>query len=107
MQTYPLTAANSKRTESLHAWTKNSKWFLFTSRRDDGLYTRIYLSSIDRQGRATKPFMLPQRHPKEYYRLLLYSYNTPDFTLRPVDSDAFKLQHDIESEHRISTQINQ
>lgn len=107
MQTYPLTAANSKRTESLHAWTKNSKWFLFTSRRDDGLYTRIYLSSIDRQGRTTKPFMLPQRHPKEYYRLLLYSYNTPDFTLRPVDSDAFKLQHDIESEHRISTQINQ
>ena len=72
---------NSQRSESLHAWSKNSRWFLFTSRRDDGLYTRLYFASIDATGRATKPFMLPQRNPKEYYRRLMYSYNTPDFTL--------------------------
>lgn len=76
---------NSQRSESFHNWSDNSRWFLFTSRRDDGLYTRIYLSSIDDKGHATKPFLLPQRDPKNYYRRLLYSYNTPDFSLHPLD----------------------
>ena len=58
--TRPITEVNSNRAESLHNWTRNSRWFLFTSRRDDGLYTRLYLSSIDEKGRATKPFLLPQ-----------------------------------------------
>lgn len=80
---------NSLRSESFHNWSANSRWFLFTSRRDDGLYTRIYLSSIDDNGRATKPFLLPQRNPKKYYRRLLYSYNTPDFSLQPLEISLF------------------
>ena len=87
-ETRALTEVNSDRSESLHHFTLSSRWFLFTSRRDDGLYTRIYFSSIDEKGRATKPVLLPQRHPKTYYRRLMYSYNTPDFTLCPVGIDA-------------------
>ena len=83
-ETRPLDEVNSDRSDSFHNWTVNSRWFLFTSRRDDGLYSRVYFASIDDNGHATKPFMLPQRNPKVYYRLLLHSYNTPDFTLRRV-----------------------
>ena len=73
---------NSGQAESLHSWSRDSRWFLFTSRRDDGLYSRIYFSMMGKDGKATKPFMLPQRNPKQFYRKLLYSYNTPDFTIR-------------------------
>ena len=87
-ETRPMDEVNSQRAESFHNWALNSRWFLFTSRRDDGLYTRIYFSHLDANGKATKPFVLPQRNPKRYYRLSLYSYNTPDFTSRPVGLDA-------------------
>lgn len=97
-----MNEVNSRRSESLHNWSGNSHWFLFTSRRDDGLYTRLYFSSIDENGKATKPFLLPQRNPKEYYRELLYSYNTPDFTSRPVKMDAREMGRRLESPKRQS-----
>ena len=93
---------NSQRAESFHNWSGDSRWFLFTSRRDDGLYTRIYLSCVDDSGKATKPFLLPQRDPKTYYRELLYSYNTPDFASRPVRYDRRQAGIDIESDKRVS-----
>ena len=96
---------NSQRSESLHNWSTNSRWFLFTSRRDDGLYTRLYFSSIDEHGRATKPFLLPQRNPKEYYRRLMYSYNTPDFSSGPVDVEAREMGTKLESPSRMTIQV--
>ena len=96
---------NSQRSESLHAWSENSSWFLFTSRRDDGLYTRLYFAGIDAAGRATKPFMLPQRNPKEYYRRLMYSYNTPDFTKAKINFDRDAVYHEIENDRRIGTKV--
>ena len=96
---------NSQRSESLHAWSGNSRWFLFTSRRDDGLYTRLYFASIDTLGHATKPFMLPQRNPKEYYRRLMYSYNTPDFTSKRVNIDKDATYREIESDKRVETKV--
>jgi hypothetical protein len=104
-ETRPMDEVNSPGAESLHNWSSNSRWFLFTSRRDDGLYTRIYLSMLGADGRATKPFLLPQRNPKDYYAKLLYSFNTPDFTLRPVQSDARLLGRKILSDKRTPTQL--
>ena len=51
---------------------------------------------------------LPQRNPKEYYRelLLLYSYNTPDFTSRPVKMDAREMGRRLESPKRQSTRTD-
>lgn len=92
----PLNEVNSIRSESLHNWTRNSRWFLFTSRREDGLYTRLYFSSVDEHGKATKPFLLPQQNPKEYYQRLMYSYNTPDFTSVPVKTNAREMGRKIE-----------
>ena len=92
---------NSPRAESLHNWTPNSRWFFFTSRRDDGLYTRIYLASLDAHGKATKPFLLPQRNPKEYYRMSLYSFNTPDFASRRIEPHSHEVARQIESDKRV------
>ena len=100
-ETRVMDEVNSPRAESLHNWTPNSRWFLFTSRRDDGLYTRIYLASLDVHGKATKPFLLPQRNPKEYYRMSLYSFNTPDFSSRRIEPHPHELARKIKSDERV------
>lgn len=77
----PLDEVNSQRAESFPSCCSRSRWFLFTSRRGDGLYSRIYFSHLNADGRATKPFLLPQRNPKDYDLRSLYSFNTPEFRL--------------------------
>lgn len=104
-QSRPLTIANSQRADSFHNWSSDSQWYLFTSRRDDGRYSRIYIASIGKDGKSTKPFMLPQRDPKNFYTQSLYSYNTPDFTARPVGSDPQALHRALQSSQRIATKI--
>jgi hypothetical protein len=52
------------------------------SRRDDGNYSRVYISYFN-NGKAEKAFMLPQKDPEENtFRLL--SYNRPEFMVEPV-----------------------
>ena len=78
-----LSEANSPDTESFHNWSTNGRWILFSSRRDDGSFTRLYLSYFDRNGKAHKPFVIPQQNPgfyQEFYR----SYNIPEFMTGPV-----------------------
>lgn len=101
--TRPINEVNSDKAESLHNWTTNGRWFLFTSRRGDGVYTRIYLASIDTQGRATKPFLLPQRHPKSYDRTSLFSFNTPDFSSTRIETDMKAMLKRITSDERTPT----
>lgn len=101
----PMTADNSRNTDSWHNWSKDSHWFVFTSRRGDGLYTRLYLACIDDKGNVSKPFLLPQRNPKKFYDELLDSYNTPDFTSKPVELDARAAGNEIMSDKRIPTKI--
>lgn len=74
----PMTAANSADVDSYHSWSKNSRWMVFSSRRDDGLYTRPYFTHIDAAGNCSKAFMLPQQHPKRFYTDQENSYNIPE-----------------------------
>lgn len=98
----PLSEVNSSDTEAFHNWNLNSHWFVFSSRRGDGLYTRLYLSSIDDNGNCTKPFLLPQRNPKKFYDESIYSYNVPDFTRTRVDFDAKAAAEGITSDERVN-----
>ncbi len=102
---HPLTAANSNNTDSWHNWNSNSHWFVFTSRRGNGLYTRLYLASIDDKGNVSKPFLLPQRHPAAYYDKLLDSYNTPDFLSKKVEFDMRDAGAAIVSDKRVATKV--
>lgn len=101
----PMTIANSKESDSWHNWSNDSHWFLFVSRRDDGLHSRIYFACIDDDGNVSKPFMLPQRNPLKYYDEMLDSYNTPDFTMQKVNFDARQAAIEILSNERITTTV--
>ena len=86
----PLDMLNSKDVESYHSWSSNSRWVVFSSRRIDGLYTRPYIAYIDSDGNPAKPFLLPQKDPDFYHRLMK-SYNIPELVGGKVKYDAYKL----------------
>lgn len=65
-------------TESYHSWSENGRWMLFSSRRLDGRYTRLYIGHFDKDGKAGKPFLLPQKDPR-LNTLRLKSFNVPEF----------------------------
>jgi len=89
LTTRELCEANSPYADSYHNWSSNSRWFVFGSRRMDGLlYTHAYIAAIDENGRAGKPFLLPQKNPQAYYLESLYSYNIPEFISAPVKINA-------------------
>ena len=56
-------------------------------RREDGLYSLLYLASIDDEGNISKPFLLPQENPWQFYHSSVFSYNVPDFTCDKVEFD--------------------
>ena len=74
----PAEEINSPDTESYHSWSSNGKWVVFSSRRDDGTYTRPFFSHIDKDGHGTKPFELPSADP-DYHRQFMRCYNIPEF----------------------------
>lgn len=100
-ETKAVDNANSADTESFHNWSLNSRWFVFSSRRDDGLFTRLYIAHIDGNGQVDKPFMLPQRNPSRYYGSLFMSYNVPEFATAPVEMDKRATRRLINSDKRV------
>ncbi|MDE7150086.1 MAG: hypothetical protein K2O01_06740 [Bacteroidales bacterium] len=94
----PLTPANSDKTESYHEFSPSGgRWLMFSSKRDDGMYSRPYFCLIDDSGRASKPFMLPQKHP-DFYLTCLKSFNVPVLSNGPAPYDAFKTAEAAEAE---------
>lgn len=77
--------ANSDDVESYHSWSSNSRWMIFSSRRTNGLYTRLFITYVEENGTVHKPFLLPQKNPLEYYKKLMFSYNIPEFIKNKVD----------------------
>lgn len=99
-QTAPMHGANSEDTESYHGWSTNSRWMVLSSRRDDGLYTRPYFCHIDTKGRVRKAFMLPQQNPRRFYRERFFSFNVPDFIIRPTRFDGHEASRLINDDKR-------
>ena len=60
------------------AWSSNGRWILFSSRRLDGRYTRLFIAWMDEKGNIHKPFLLPQS-TVEHNVLRTKSYNIPEF----------------------------
>ena len=79
----PMDALNSENTESYHSWSSNGRWVVFSSRRNDGVFTRPFIAHGDAQGRASKPFELPSENP-DYHQQLIKSYNVPELMRGPV-----------------------
>lgn len=74
---------NSPFSDSYPSFSSNGRWIMTASRRDDGNYTRPYISYFDAQGKCHKAFAVPQKDP-ERNTLLLRSYNRPEFMKEKV-----------------------
>ena len=85
-----LDAVNSPYSESWHSWSSNSRWLAFSSKRIGGFFTRTYFTYIDENGKASKPFILPQKDPT-YYDSLLQTYSVPELITRPIPVSARQL----------------
>jgi hypothetical protein len=78
-----IPVVNSDSPDSYHSWASDSRWFVFASKRGDGMYGKPYFAHIDESGRCSKPFLLPQKNA-DFYEYFLKSYNIPELSVGPV-----------------------
>jgi hypothetical protein len=83
---------NSSTAESHSSWSSNGRWIVFSSKRNDGVLTRPYISFIDSTGTAHPPFLLPQEDP-EMYDLLQANYNRPDLVTGKVELSPIEIRN--------------
>jgi len=91
-----LDEINSDRTDSYHSWSANSRWIIFASKREDGMFARLYITHLEAGGRFSKPFIMPQEDP-EFYGRCLMTYNRPELITEPVTVSAAELTRAMNS----------
>jgi hypothetical protein len=85
---------NSSQTDSYHCFSSSGKWFVFSSKRMDGLFTRPYFSHMDGNGNASKPFVMPQKDP-EFYNTFIKNYNVPELITGEVKTSTLEIRDKI------------
>ena len=98
-----MSAVNSDESDSYHSWSSNGRWLIFSSRRIDGLHTRLYITYFDPEGNFHKPFLLPQKDPQSYDKSLK-SYNVPEFITGKIKTNIRTLERVVKGE---STNVSQ
>lgn len=79
---HPL-SINSTKADSYHSWSSNGRWFVFSSKRDNGIVARPYFAYIDQDGNVGKPFVMPQEDPS-FYLTFFKTYNIPELVKSQV-----------------------
>ena len=92
METSNMISINSNQSDSYHTWSSSGRWIVFSSRRLDGNYTRLYISYFDEKGTAHKPFLLPQKEPL-YYDFLMKSYNIPELITGKIKTSPYEFNN--------------
>ena len=95
-KTIELSKVNSPDVDSYHSWSSNSRWFIFSSRRVDGLYTWPFIAHVGEDGEVGKAFMLPQKNPA-FYDAFMKSYNIPELVKAKVDIDSYQIANEARS----------
>jgi len=95
-RTRRLDEIDSPRSDSYHSWSSNGRWVVFASKREDGIFGRLYLTHMDREGRFSKPFVLPQEDPGFYARCLM-TFNRPELLRESVTVTPAELAAAMES----------
>jgi hypothetical protein len=88
---------NSSETESYHSWSSNSKWLVFSSKRDDGLTARPYFAYFGSADQVGKPFVMPQKDPTLYKRLMK-TFNKPEFVTGRISTGPRDFEHAAKKE---------
>jgi hypothetical protein len=81
---------NSSAADSYHSWSSSGRWIAFSSKRMDNTYSRTFFSYFDKNGKAYKPFVLPQEDPL-FYDSFMKNFNRPEMVtgkvqLNPIDT---------------------
>jgi hypothetical protein len=92
---------NSPFAESWHSWSSNSRWIIFSSKRNGGLFTRLYISHVDSLGNVSKAFVLPQKDPL-FYDSYLKTFSLPEFIRGPVTTPQWKIARALQSRAAIN-----
>jgi len=95
---------NSDKSESWHSWSSNSRWIVFSSKRNSGVFTRTYIAYVDKDGKIHKPMRLPQKDPA-YYESCLWTYSVPELLTEPVRVTKEKLGRVVRSSLRIPIEM--
>ncbi len=85
---------NSDNVESYHSWSLNGRWFVYAGKKLNGLCSRPYFCYFDENGRAHKPFILPQKDP-DFYDTFLQNYNVPELVSGPVRINRWNLKKTV------------
>ncbi len=90
--------------ESWHSWSSNSRWIVFGSKREYGVFTKLYISYIGEDGTGSKALLLPQKDPL-FYNSCLLSYNTPEFVNESIPYRCEELARVVRSPEKISVDL--
>ena len=83
---------NSDNVESFHTWSSSGKWFVFSSKRVDGLWAHPFIAHFNPEtGLAGKPFMVPQKDP-QFYKNFIKTFNLPELIMTPVTENKQSLK---------------
>jgi dipeptidyl aminopeptidase/acylaminoacyl peptidase len=86
---------NSDHVESFHSWSHNGRWFVFASKKLNGLCTRPFFCYFDRNGKTYKPFVLPQKDP-DFYNTYLKNYNVPELVSERININKWELAKTVQ-----------
>ncbi len=100
-----MSKVNSPDVDSYHSWSSNSRWIIFSSRRGDGLYTRLYIAHVGEDGVTEKAFMLPQKDSR-FYEAFMKSYNIPELVKGPVNADSYNISQMAKNSDGILVKYN-
>lgn len=81
---------NSDECESWHSWSSNSRWIVFSSKKGNPLFNRIYITYVDEKGELYKAFVVPHKDPT-FYDSYLMTYTIPELVSEPVKATGEKL----------------
>jgi hypothetical protein len=86
------------------AYERLSRWIAFSSKRGSGVFTRIYIAYVDKNGKVYKPIRLPRKDPT-YYESCLWTYSVPELITEPVRVTREKLGRVVRSSQKIPVQM--
>ena len=96
---YRKLALNSEYAESHPSWSSNGRWLVFSSKRMDGVLSRPHIAYFDENGNTRTPFVLPQKDPSMYDRLIA-NYNLPRLVRGKIDLDPIMIRDAVYTEPR-------